>query len=200
MDLKDLRSLLQTKNKEIEDLTRRKMPVIVGQMAKSHFQENFRKGGFVNNGLNQWKPSKRLSHPGQSAASNYKTLSSGRNHLLSSIKYIPGDARVTVRNDVEYASIHNEGGIINSAPTVTPKMKKFAWAQYYNALGLKKGDKAPKTIPEDAERWRRLALTKKPKLKIKIVMPKRQFIGESKELDDKIAAKWDQEIEKILNI
>ena len=199
MTLKEFRDDLLKKGKQLEDLTRRRMPVFVGQMAKSHYQENFRKSGFVNNGLNDWKPSKRLSNPGKSATSNYKTLTSGRNHLFSSIKYIPGDAQVTIRNDVEYAQIHNEGGTFNVAPTVTKKMKKFAWAQYYNALGLKKGEKAPKFIPEDAERWRRLALTKKQKLNIKIDMPQRQFIGESKELNDKIAAKWEQKIEEILN-
>ena len=179
MDLKEFRNLLNVKKKELNDLARRKMPVIVGQMAKSHFQENFRKSGFVNNGLNQWKPSKRLSNPGKSAASNYKTLTSGRNHLLSSIKYIPGDARVTIRNDVEYASIHNEGGTINM-----PARKQVI---HFN----KKGKFSKLTLAHYAQKANRKAYS--------ITMPKRQFIGESKELNEKIAARWEQEIEKTIH-
>jgi phage gpG-like protein len=198
MELKDLRDLLLKKGKEIEDLTRRKMPTIAGAMAKAHFQDNFRKSGFVDNGLQPWKPAKRIGQD-KSAENNYKTLTSGRNHLMSSIQYIPGNARVTIRNNVEYAAIHNEGGTFQIHPAVTTKMRKFAWAKYFEAMGGTKETKNM-TIPEDAAKWKRMALTKKAKLDIKIVMPKRQFMGDSKELNEKIAAKWEQKISKILNI
>jgi len=199
MTLKELLNYIRTKSEATENLMRRRMPVIAGQAAKSHFQDNFRKSGFVDNGLKPWMPAKRLSGSGKGAASNYKTLTSGRNHLFGSIKYIPGDAAVTIRNDVEYAAIHNEGGRVNTHPTVTPKMKKFAWAKYYEALGGRKPAKNA-TVPEDAARWRALALTKKTKLNIKYIMPKRQFIGESEELNDKISEKLDKELEKIWNL
>ena len=199
MTLKDLQDFLSKKGKQIEDLTRRRMPVIVGQMAVSHFKDNFRQGGFVDNGLHAWKPSKRLQGNKKGAASNYKTLTSGRNHLMSGIKYIPADSAVLIKNDVPYASIHNEGGQVNINPTVTKKMRRFAWAKYYEALDGLKVTKDT-TIPEDAARWRGLALTKKTKLNISYMMPKRQFIGDSKELTDKINAKWEQEIEKIINL
>jgi len=198
MTLKDFVSELTAKSKETQDLMRRRMPVIVGQLAVSHFKDNFRKSGFVDNGLQPWKKSRRIGQ-GKGAGSNYKTLLSGRDHLFGSVSYIPSDAAVLIKNDLPYASIHNEGGQVNTHPTVTPKMKKFAWAKYYGALGLKKGEKVPESIPEDAERWRRLALTKKTKLNIKFEMPKRQFIGESKELNDKICNKLDAELEKIWN-
>ena len=202
MTLKELRDLLQKKGQQLEDLTRRRMPVIVGQMAVSHFKNNFRQGGFVNNGLQPWQKSKRLEGKKKGASNNYKTLTSGRNHLMSSVSYIPTNSAVLIKNDVPYASIHNEGGQVNTQPTVTPKMKKFAWAKYYEALNILKGSKVTKnmTIPEDAARWRALALTKKTKLNIKYIMPKRQFIGESKELNDKINDRWEKEVSKILDI
>ena len=198
MTLKDLKDYLLKQGKQIEALTRTRMPVIAGQMAVSHFKSNFRQGGFVNNGLQPWQKAKRLEGKKKGAANNYKTLTSGRNHLMSSVSYIPADSAVLIKNDVPYASIHNEGGQVNTHPTVTPKMKRFAWAKYYEALGGKKLAKNV-TIPEDAARWRALALTKKTKLNIKYIMPKRQFIGESKELNDKINAKWESEIEKIIH-
>ena len=37
---------LKKKSNEVETLMKRKLPVVVGRMAKGHYQENFRKGGF----------------------------------------------------------------------------------------------------------------------------------------------------------
>lgn len=65
---------------------------------------------------------------------------------------------------VPYAYIHNFGGRI----PITPKMRKFFWAKYYEA---------GKTTP-DAEFWRNMAL-KRGALEI----PKRQFMGDSELLE-----------------
>ena len=62
----------------------------------------------------------------------------------------------------------------------------MAWAKAYSIAGVSKGDKLPKDLPEEARKWRALALTRKEKLNIKIKMPRRQFIGDSKELRIKI--------------
>ena len=210
MDIKEFSKQIKAKRKELDDLMKRKMPVIAGRMAKDHFQDNFRQGGFVDDGLNRWQKAKRLSSGRTDAASQYGTLLSGRNHLFSSIKYMPGDYRVKVANEVVYAPVHNNGGTLS--PTVTPQMRRFAWAKYYEASGKaqkaakgkrrgkKKGsgekDKEETENPE-ALRWKRLALTKKKKLRIKI--PKRQFLGESRELSEKIAVKTENEIRNILN-
>lgn len=187
--LRQLDKLTVEKQKQLEALVRRRMPVIAGRMAKDHFQDNFKKGGFVNGGLHKWKEPKRRLRNDKSVESQYKTLMSGSPHLYSSIIYIPGDRMVTIRNDVHYAAIHNEGGTINSHPAVTPRMRKYAWAQYYNAGG--------KQNPH-AQMWKRLALTKKQRLDITIRMPKRQFIGESKELESKITDRLEEEVGKII--
>ncbi|MEK6497213.1 hypothetical protein AABQ75_08980, partial [Campylobacter jejuni] len=54
MDIKEYSKLLNAKRKEMDDLMRRRMPVIAGRMAKDHFQDNFRQEGFVNGGLHPW--------------------------------------------------------------------------------------------------------------------------------------------------
>lgn len=199
MDAKDYIKLIEAHKKELNELMQRKLPVIVGRMAKDHFQDNFRKGGFVNDGLQKWPLSKRQRSGIDSAAAQYGPLLSGRNHLFSSIKYVPTDYRVKVSNDVPYAAIHNEGGEV--APMVTPKMRRFAWYMYKKATGANKGKAKGKTTTKEtaeAEFWKHLALTKKPKLSIKI--PKRRFLGESAELTKKINDKTEQEITKILKI
>lgn len=196
MGIKDYIELIKSQRKEIDQLMRRQLPVKIGRMAKDHFQENFRKGGFVNNGLQQWPKSKRQLSGTSSAAAQYGPLLSGRNHLFSSMKYTPSDYRVKVANEVPYAAIHNEGGTVN--PTVTPEMRRFAWAMFYKASGKKKEKRGSILSNPDAERWKALALTKKSKLTVKI--PKRQFLGESAELRKSINDKIEKELSKILGI
>ena len=206
MDIKEFANLIRSKRNELDSLMRHNMPVIAGRMAKDHFQDNFRKGGFVNGGLHPWKPARRLASGDPSANSNYGTLLSGRNHLFSSIKYSPGDYRVRVANNVKYAPLHNWGGV--ATPTVTDRMRRFAWAMFYKSsgktekanAGQKKHQKqraGTQSENTQAQFWKRLALTKKPKLKVKI--PQRQFLGESIELSDGIATRTENEIRKILN-
>lgn len=202
MDIKDFSALLKAKRKELDMLMRRELPVKVGRMAKDHYQDNFRKGGFVNGGLRRWPVTKRQRSGSKSAAAGYGPLLSRRNHLFSSVKYTPGDYRVRVANDVEYAPPHNWGG--ETRPTVTPRMRKFAWAMYYKAAGIRKkaakGKRKGKTrqreLPPEAGMWKGLALTRKKKLKVKI--PQRQFIGESTELNKQIRQTVETEIRNIL--
>lgn len=202
MDIKDFSALLKAKRKELDTLMRRELPVKVGRMAKDHYQDNFRKGGFVNGGLRRWPVTKRQRSGSKSAAAGYGPLLSRRNHLFSSVKYTPGDYRVRVANDVKYAPPHNWGG--ETRPTVTPRMRKFAWAMYYKAAGIRKkaakGKRKGKTrqreLPPEAGMWKGLALTRKKKLKVKI--PQRQFIGESTELNKQIRQTVETEIRNIL--
>ncbi|MBQ9887745.1 MAG: phage virion morphogenesis protein [Bacteroidales bacterium] len=195
---------LQKILKDLRNLVDRKIPVATGKFAKDHFQDNFRKGGFVNNGLQPWPPAKRLSSGDTSAAAQHGTLLSSRNHLFSSIKYRPGTAQVTIFNDVIYAEIHNEGGTVH--PRITPKMRRYAWAKYYalggDGKGPQKGRNGAKKVSSatgsaEAEKWKALALTKKESLTIKI--PKREFMGPSEELNARIRTYVEEEVLKILN-
>lgn len=173
---------LSAKFAQLRDLLRRKLPIIVGRMAKDHFQENFRQSAFVNGGAHPWPPVKRQ---GSGASPQYGPLLSGRNHLFSSIQYTPGPYQVRISNPLPYAAIHNQGGTTH--PTVTPKLRKYAWARHYSA---------PKDSQE-AKMWKSLALTKKTKLEVRI--PRRQFIGPSRELNDAISKRIDAEVAKVLN-
>ena len=107
MDIKEYSRLINAKRKELDGLMKRKMPVIAGRMAKDHFQDNFRREGFVNGGLHPWPKAKRLSSGRTDAAGSYGTLLSGRNHLFSSVKYMPGEYRVRVANELVYAPVNN---------------------------------------------------------------------------------------------
>lgn len=190
MNMTDFTRLLQAKKKELDLLMRQRLPIMVGRMAKDHYQDNFRRQGFSNGGLHAWPKTRRQLSGGSSAVSQYGALLSGRNHLFSSISYAPGDARVTVYNHLPYAPLHNWGG--NVRPHVTPQMRRFAWAKFFESGGNKKDP-----LPE-AQKWRALALTRKKQLNIRI--PQRQFIGKSQELNQKIQQIIDKETIKTLNL
>lgn len=201
MDIKVFSELIKSQSRELDRLIRRQLPIKIGRMAKDHYQDNFRKGGFVNRGLQKWPTTRRQQTDSTSAAASYGPLLSGHNHLFGSIKYVPSDYRVTVSNDLPYADIHNQGGTVS--PTVTPKMRRFAWYMYYKTSGkTSKGQKGKKKsqvrAAPQAEFWRNLALTRKQKLAVKI--PKRQFIGESAELTQHINEKIKQEIINTLDL
>lgn len=207
MDLKDFAKLTAQKRKKLDAMMRRRMPVIAGRLAKDHFQDNFRRGGFVNGGLHPWPKARRLSSGGTDAASQYGTLLSESKQLFNSIKYMPSDYRVRVYNEVAYASIHNWGGTVSV--TVTDRMRRFAWAKFYEASGKsrkaatggKKGRKratGKQAESPQASFWKHLALTRKKKLDIRI--PQRQFLGESEELTAKINERLEKEIRNILNL
>lgn len=181
MDAKQIANIIARAPKQVEAAMRDEIPRKAAVVAKNHFMKNFDESGFVDGGLRPWKKTRR-----QEAGDPRKPLTSNRNHLMNSIDVVGAPGQVTVVNPVPYARIHNEGGTIHSQPTVTPKLRKMAWAKAYSIAGVSKGGKLPKDLPEEARKWRALALTKKEKLNIKIKIPRRQFIGESKELRVKI--------------
>lgn len=217
MTIEEFNKYAATKVKEFEKLANTTLPQQVGAIAQRHFEDNFYKSGFVNDGLKPWQRSKRQS--GNSAHARRGTLiGSATATLMNGIKYIQNGNSVAICNKVPYASTHNWGETVNS--TVTPKMRKFAWAKFFEATGappkgiprklaapvvrkgrLKKASSIynPKnlSVNREAMMWKGLALTKKTKLNIK--MPQRQFLGESKELNDKIREKLQTELEKVLN-
>ena len=90
-------------------------------------------------------------------------------------------------SSLPYADIHNSGGEIR----VTPQMRKFFWAKYYqtsSATTKKKNGEASSSarnrkLSIEAEQWKALAL--KPIGSI-IKIEKRQFIGSHPQVDKHI--------------
>ena len=55
MDIQEFNRRILQKQEQLKDLVRRKMPVIVGNIAKRHIEDDFRKGGFTHNGFHKWQ-------------------------------------------------------------------------------------------------------------------------------------------------
>lgn len=193
---KELQRKVERLKMKIEREVYDKLPRKVGKVAVNHFKQNFREGGFVDGGVQPWKRTRRQDDPTH-LNRKYTPLTSRDDHLMRSVQAEPGRGEVTITNPVEYAAIHNEGGNVETNPTVTPKMRKMAWRKVYSLAGVRKGEKLPEELPEEAAKWRALALTKKKKLHVKAKIPKRQFMGEGKELTEKINKMITESINKI---
>ena len=184
-------ALVKARQREIHDCIHRILPVKIGRIAKNHYDDNFRRGGFVDNGFHPW-PITRRQQSGNGTKAQYGPLQSEHPVLSRSINYVPGDAQVTVGTTVPYAAVHNRGATITSHPRVTPEMRKFAWAQFF-----KNGGKAaPAGSP--AGFCKALALTKKERLTVTSKIPQRKFLAPSHELNEKIQTTIEKEITQIL--
>lgn len=146
-----------------------KLPKHVAVTAADQFDQNWQRQGFFND---RWKPSQRVQRGGGSTL-----LKTG--DLRRSLRYRVEGGRIVFYSDRPDAVIHNEGGTVQ--PTVTPKMRRFAWAMY-----KKTGD----------SKFKALALTQKAKLSISI--PKRQFVGDHPMLDKAVERTVDNFILKLM--
>jgi phage gpG-like protein len=168
-------------------------PMAIGRIAINFMEENFEKGGYQDReggGITKWEPRKFNDGSGRGVLIGKQ---SGR--LMKSGTIFKADQKsviVGVPDDIaEYGKIHNEGGTTH--PKVTDEMRKFAWFKYYQETGKgkKNGAKVKKVSggkkAEESERakfWKGLALTKKKVLNV--VLPKRQFLGNSPELGRRV--------------
>ena len=197
MDTRNLQKMVERTRDEILREVQDRLPRKVGIIAVNHFKQCFRDGGWTDNGLHPWKKTRRQES--QSPDARYSPLTSRRDHLMRSIQSKPGRGMVTIENPVPYAAIHNEGGNITTHPTVSQKMRRFAWHMAYSLAGVSEKGSMKKEMTGDAAMWKAIALTKKSRLTVTAHMPKRQFMGDSAELRAKITKAINQSMERIKN-
>lgn len=151
-----------------------RIPTLVGNEIVSFALDNWDKQGFQGSGFEPWEDRKDQS----STRAILVGKQSGR--LRRSIRVTRKTNRsVEAGSDLDYADIHNTGGVINVK--VTKRSKKFFWAMY-SATG--------------DDRWKFMALSKKSQFRIR--MPRRQFIGNSPVLDQRIQDLIESQLKKAL--
>lgn len=139
----------------------RDMPKDVGEKARAFFLQSFIKEGFTDNSFIAW-PKRKDKAP-------HKLLSQSlalRNSITVD-KATLDQIVVSAGKGLPYAAIHNSGGTISVK--VTDRMRKYFWYMH-------------KKTGQAKYKW--MALTKKERFSIHI--PKRQYIGESYTLNQKI--------------
>lgn len=139
------------------------------------FQDAFFNQGFTDTSFQPWPKRKDDFDPGRKVLVKSSAL-------LNSIRvFEQSNERIVFGSDEEHAPIHNDGGTISVK--VTAKSRKFFWAMF-KATGN--------------SMFKAMALTKKDSFRV--VIPKRQFIGESAtlmgDLDSWIAAEINKRFSK----
>lgn len=205
MDAKNIETLVRKAKDDILKEVNDRLPRKVGVVAVNHFKQNFRDGGWLDNGLHPWKRTRRQDS--NSPDAKYGPLTSRRNHMMRSIQASTSPGQVTIEDPVPYAAIHNDGGDITTHPTVTERMRKYAWHMVYSLAGIKGKGKLPKALgsaasqgeelPAEASKWKGLALTKKRSITVHAHIPQRQFMGDSAELRVKVNKLIQDSIQKI---
>lgn len=141
------------------------------------FDRNFERQAFFSEA---WQRRKSPTRPGG-------TILVDTGDLRRSVSSRTTENSIIFYTDLPYAAIHNDGGEIK----VTPKMKRFFWAKYYETTGAfgrkkngeRRNDRRTVRLATEAEFWKFMAL-KKAGTTIKI--PRRRFLGVSPEVEQAV--------------
>lgn len=181
-------------NKAYDKIVKTDLPIVIGNKGLNHFLLGFRKGGGqTDKSSGGWKKSTSPVKP-----SGATLVKSGLLRQAMRVKKATFNEILisTLRFTKDYAEIHNQGGKIR----ITKKMRSFFWAMYYKAnnkveYNKKTGEVQKKSIKKsnEAEFWLNMAMHKGSFIKI----PQREFIGDSKVLEEKVYKEIGKAIDKV---
>lgn len=161
------------------------LPHKIAVTAVNFSKENFKRQGWLDNGLQRWAPRKKR---GSRRTDNRAILvKSGR--LRRSIRATSvTDSQIIIGTDVPYAQAHNEGGNQEVTQNVGAHARKAHSRKAYTTTGGRKV--AAGVVKGHSVK----AFTRKRKLNI----PKRQFMGQSQALEIRIGRLIKKEFDEIM--
>ena len=161
--------------------------VEIGNSAKSFFVENFRKQGFDDKNVDKWKPRKKktyLTKSGKVKDDTNRAILVKTGDLRRSIIRNPANRAalsVKISTDIPYAQIHNDGGEI--------KKEGFKGLMYYRevATNLKTRNTLKRFARTSGMKSRKATHAMEINVGAHTInMPKRQFMGDSYNLNERI--------------
>ena len=183
------KNLLREIEKKVIHYVEKDLPRIAGKMAVDEFQENFRRQGFRNNGITRWQDVKRRDKNSPWYGFQYK------GEKRTSVRFVrdrkTGKTRKSkTQRKLNYSNAATKRGIL-----IGPG------ANLMNSISVKERSKDKVVIGSDLP----YAAVHNEGGYIKIFgkatrkLPKRQFIGESRELMDELQKKYLADIDKIVD-
>lgn len=157
----------------------KKLPKAAGNTALNLFKDSWRRGGFIDRRLERWP--KRKPQAGR----NSRALLVKSGALRRSLRMRAGTDYFEIYSESKYAKAHNEGATITQK--VTDRQRRYFWAMYYKELKYKGASQASV--------WKGMALSDTLVIKI----PKRQFMGESWLLEQRIVKHLELALEHALS-
>lgn len=127
------------------------------------FDRNFERKAFFDR---PWAPLSRSYNPSEGSM----LMRTGA--LRRSLTSRRDGTRLIYSSSLSYAGLMNHGGTVKQEFTPSPRMRRWAWANYY---GMRKGGDEV-----GAEQYRRMALAKR--IKRTFTVPARPFVGEHPEV------------------
>ena len=172
--------------------------VDVGNTARVFFVESFRKQGWDDKSVQKWKPRKRTTYTtksGKVVDDTTRAILVKKEDLRKSIIRNPANRAalsIKISTDLVYAKIHNDGGTINKAG--------FAGLMYYREVATNLATK--KTLKRFASTKGKKANRATHAMEVNvgahtINMPKRQFMGDSYNLNEKVKAVIVKRLDKV---
>jgi len=165
---------LRNLQRNLPRLEQRILNEVIAVEATKQWEQSFRQQGFTDQGFTAWPArANQMSPESQGRALLVKTGRLKRVALkgriaANAVRYVFPEA---------YMRIHNEGGTITQTPTA--KQRRFFWAMHRRTGN---------------DMWKRAALA----TTITITIPKRQFIGESRQLITRLNTKCQKLITNFL--
>lgn len=183
----DIHTLISERLRKAVRLIETDLPRIVGKVARDHYQDNFRKGGFVDGGLHPWKDVKRRDAKSEWYGFEY------RGEKRTSYKFKRDPKTGKTRRTEKQAKL-------NYSPTATTR-----------PVLLSKRMELMRSITNHSGRGQAVITSDKPYAAVHndggtikvfgkhpVRLPQRQFIGESRELNQQIMQLAAQELDRIL--
>jgi len=184
-------------DKLIKDIQALRLRLIrhAAALALAFFKQSFVNQGFTDNALVKWD-SRIPGTPNDKG----RAIETNRGILKRGLRIKKADASgaiVGMDEAITYAETQNFGGKI----PLTPKMRRFFWAMYFQAAGAKiynvktkaaADTKRNQALDDKAQFWKNLAISKEKF----ITIPARQFIGDSHTLERQIINYVTTELDK----
>lgn len=171
-------------NGQVREVFRRILKDIQVELG-GEFDENFERQAFFSQ---EWARRKSPTRQG-----GHILVDTGR--LRQSITSRSTDNSITFYTNEPHAAIHNEGGEI----VVTERMKRYFWYKHYSAtgsFGRKKSDRRNRQLGDEADFWKAMALMK---VGSTIKIPKRQFLGNSPEVEAAVKEIVEENLNEYMN-
>ena len=159
MTPQEFENKLQITAKEIQNYANNRYPSMAGNVALRFVNGNFRAGGFQGQSFERWQKSKK----------NKGTTLVDKAHLRAATYYTTQPGQTTLKNNMPYAKVHNEG----LKETVTVKAhtrNKYSQTKVGTGKFTKKGKERTKTLTAKSGENKVKAHSRKANF------PKRQFM------------------------
>lgn len=144
----------------------KRLPRLAGGYYLDHFRSSFKRQGWQNKTFKSWKP---RAHPLRKKRA--LLVKSGR--LSRSLFMRHSGMRVVISTAVPYARVHNEGGRVQASVQVRRHKRRY-----------KRGRKTT------------MVSVKAHKRRVDFTMPQRQFMGNSRAVDDQIGKAIEEQLDK----